>query len=69
METFNSSNKTIKKNENTSSIYNLIENNNSQIGKILNNTVKIFQINQNKEEKNIENDKKEQIILKILKLN
>ena len=59
METFNSSNKTIKKNENTSSIYNLIENNNSQIGKILNNTVKIFQINQNKEEKNIENDKKE----------
>lgn len=53
METFNSSNKTIKKNENTSSIYNLIENNNSQIGKILNNTVKIFQINQNKEEKNI----------------
>ena len=59
METFNSSNKTIKKNENTSSIYNLIENNNSQIGKILNNTVKIFQINKNKEEKNIENDKKE----------
>ena len=59
METFNSSNKTIKKNENTSCIYNLIENNNSQIGKILNNTVKIFQINQNKEEKNIENDKKE----------
>ena len=59
IETFNSSSKPIKKNENTSSIYNLIENNNSQIEKILSSPVKIFQINQNKQEKNKENNKKE----------